>query len=284
MKPADSRHTFPAMEPERNEVYERIPWETLDRRTGDRQWLIIAMAGAVAVGALAYSFMRGQPVAPPATPETVTQSAAPIPPPTAPAATTDTAATSPMVVAEEDLYALETDHLADVAASHAEWFAVEYISVDGSEQSRQTLASLLPAGVPLPEAPADTQVFVDWAGASSVTEIDPVTFLVDVMVRSLVSRGDEAFTRQPVSALQVEVVISDDGLPRIALPPRLSPAPATASAPLSLSPVPEPVLTQVETSHGPVVGGEAQPDGSWLVVAMVTGPDQVARPVTVAVP
>lgn len=272
------------MEPERNEVYERIPWETLDRPAADRQWLIIAVAGAVAVGALAYSFMRGQPVATAVPAETIPGAIAPLPEPSAPATTPDTVATAPLVVAEEDLYAVDTENLAELAASHAEWFAVEYLSVDGSEQSRQTLASLLPAGIPLPEAPPGTQVFVDWAGARGVTEIDPVTFLVEVTVRSLLARGEEAFTRQPVSLLEVEVSVGEDGLPRVSLPPKLLPVPAVTPAQNALSPVPDTVRAQAEAAHGPVVGGEPQPDGSWLVVAMVTGPDQVTRPVTVAVP
>ena len=35
------------MEQERNEVYERIPWETLDQKKGDRQWIMFAVAGAI---------------------------------------------------------------------------------------------------------------------------------------------------------------------------------------------------------------------------------------------
>ena len=35
------------MEPERNEVYERIPWETLEEKKPDRQWLMLAVAGAI---------------------------------------------------------------------------------------------------------------------------------------------------------------------------------------------------------------------------------------------
>lgn len=49
------------MDQERHEVYERIPWERLERPSGDRQWMLIALAAAVAVGALAFSFMKNQP-------------------------------------------------------------------------------------------------------------------------------------------------------------------------------------------------------------------------------
>lgn len=271
------------MDHERDEVYERIPWETLDRPAGDRQWLIIAVAGAVAVGALAFSFMRGQPVAAPPL-ETVPTAVAETAPPSSPGSTAAPAAAPPMVVTEEDLFAIDIEHLADIATAHAEWFAVEYLSFDGSEQSRQTLGSLLPAGIPIPEAPDGTQVFVDWVGARSVEESGPLTFLVEVTARSLVARGDGPFTRQPARMLQVEVSVGEDGLPRVTLPPRLVGAPVPAPSQAALSAVPDEVRAQVETSHGPVVGGQARPDGSWLVVAMVAGPDQVTRPVTVAVP
>lgn len=270
------------METERNEVYERIPWETLDRAGGDRQWLVIAVAGAVAVGALAFSFMRGQPAPAPAVSQVAESAAPPAPAPTV--ADTMTTVASPLVVAEADLYALDADRLADLAASHAEWFAVEYLSVDGSDQSRQSLASLLPAGVPLPEAPAGTQVFVDWAGARTVTETDPMTYRVEVVVRSLLAQGDGGFSRQPVTRMEVTVVIGEDGLPRVARPPVIVETPASTQAEMALSPVPEAIRAQVESTHGAVVGGLPQADGTWLVVAMVIGPDGVTRPVAVAAP
>ena len=266
------------MEPERNEVYERIPWETLDRGGGDRQWLVITVAGAVVVAALAFSFMRSQPVS------TMQMEAVPTTAPLAPPPPEVTATTvsSPVVMAEADLYAVDTEALAHLAASHAEWFAVEYLSVDGSEQSRQTLASLLPSGVPLPEAPEGTQVFVDWAGVQNVTESVPLSYQVEVLVRSLLAQGDGGFTRQPVTRMQVTVQIGEDGLPRVASPPRIVQTTPAPQIQMALSPVPEPIRAQVESSHGPVVGGAQQIDGSWLVVAMVVGPDGVARPVTVA--
>ncbi len=281
MNPAWRLHTVAPMEQERNEVYERIPWETLDRGGGDRQWLVIAVAGAVVVAALTFSFMRGQPM--PTTqmePVPATAPLAPSPPPEI----TPTTVTSPVVMAEADLFAVDPDTLAHLAASHAEWFAVEYLSVDGSEQSRQTLVSLLPSGVPLPEAPEGTQVFVDWAGTQSVTETVPLSYQVEVLVRSLLAQGDGGFTRQPVTRMQVTVQIGEDGLPRVASPPRIVQTVPAPPSQMALSPVPEPIRAQVESAHGAVVGGVQQADGSWLVVAMVIGTDGVTRPVTVAAP
>lgn len=271
------------MEPERDEVYERIPWETLDRPAGDRQWLLMAVAGAVAVGALAFSFMRGQPVAAPPL-DTAPAAGSATSQPVIPQTTAAPVAAPPMVMTEEDLFAVDLEHLAEVAASHAEWFAVEYLSVDGSEESREVLAALMPVGVPLPESPEGTQVFVDWVGARTVEETGSLTFLVEVVVRSLVAGADGAFIRQPVSLLEIEVAVGEDGIPRVVMPPRALGSPQPTQAEVPLAPVPEDIKAMVEASHGRVVGGKALADGSWLVVAMATGPDGVTRPVTVASP
>ena len=270
------------MEPERNEVYERIPWEHLQQPKPDRQWLVVGVAAAVALGALAYSFVKNQPTAvvpPPAPAPTVAAApVATIPP--APAATVAT----PMVVAEADLYAVEPERLIDQAIAHAEWFAVEYFSVDGSEASRLALSSLMPAGVPLPEAEPGVQVFVDWVGALSVTETAPLTYRIEVAVRSLRAEGEEAFVRQPTRLATVEVGFDAEGRPRVLWPPEVSVPTTSTPQPLTLDQVPAVLADQVAASYGEVVGGTALADGRWRVVAIVAGVDGVRRPITVTVP
>jgi hypothetical protein len=48
--------------------------------------------------------------------------------------------------------------------------------------------------------------------------------------------------------------------------------------------VPPDIQKQIETTHGPVIGGEQTTDGTWRIVAMVTGIDGVRRPQTVTAP
>jgi len=197
------------MERERNEVYERIPWETLERKGGDRQWWMIAIAGAIVLGALAYSFMSNRPLAVSTEPTVAVASTiaagqagtVPAPPIPAPA--------SPTVVAEADLFAIDPERLIDQAAAHAEWFVAEYVGVDGSEESRATLAALLPAGIPVPTAPESTRVFVEWVRAVSVEETSPLNYRVVVLVRSLVAQGEEAYRRLPPMLATVEVSVAD---------------------------------------------------------------------------
>jgi hypothetical protein len=270
------------MEPDRDEVYERIPWETLERKSNDRQWLVYALAGAVTLGALAYSFMKNQPVPGPPASEPPA-STAPVAA-TAPTPLTPSTLVSPVVMAEADLFAVDPERLADQAAAYAEWFVIEYFLVDGSEESATVLSSMLPQGVPLPEAPEGTQVFVDWARAQSVVQSGPTSFDVEVLVRSLVSSPDGGFTRLAPRVAIVSVGVGEDGGVSVLVPPTVAAMPAATSASMVLSPLPDDVRSQLEESHGQVVGGAQLEDGRWQVVVMIAGSDGVTRPVTVLFP
>jgi hypothetical protein len=268
------------MEPDRQEVYERIPWETLEKKGGDRQWLVYAVAGAVVLGALAYSFVRNQPTAAPPPPPTIAAQTAPAT--TAPSNMDSTPSTvaGPLVVAEADLYAVDPERLVDQAASHAEWFAIEYMAYDGSVQSQETLRSLLPVGLPLPEAPGDTQVFVDWARAKSVIQAGPTSFQVEVLIRSLVSSSESGFIRQAPAVVSVSVEVGEDGKAGVVSAPTIVPVEPAGSVDLGLVEVPEEIASQV-ASQGEVLGGRQDSDGSWEIVVMAKGADGVKRPVLV---
>ncbi len=267
------------MEPEREETYERIPWETLEKKSGDRQWIVYAVAGAVVLGALAYSFMRNQPVPPPvAEPHAAAPATVPETTPST-ASSTPTTVASPVVVAEADLYAVDPERLVDQVMAHAEWAAVEYMAVDGSEQSREVLTSLLPSGTPLPEAPEGVQVFVDWVRARSVTQTGPTSFDVGVLVRSLASGADGGFVRQPPALVSMSVEVAGDGMPRVTSVPTLEEASPATPGELALSQPPEEVVSDVD---GEVVGGIQRADGGWDLVVRLAGADGVVRPVTIS--
>jgi hypothetical protein len=265
---------------EREEVFERIPWETLEKPPRDHNWLVMALAGAVAVGALAYSLTRNQPQQPMAEPAVSSTGILTTDPPPGSIGTV----ASPLVVAEADLYAVDEERLLDEVMAHAEWFVVEYFSYDGSDASRLTLTSLLPEGIPLPEAAEGTQVFVDWVGAGPATEISPLVYQVGVMVRSLVSGPDGGFTRQPPIRVVVEVRVDPEGRASITRPPIIEPAPVSSPDPMVLTPLPDQLRAEVEAAHGPVIGGEQLADGGWRVVVMVSDADGVTRPRTITVP
>jgi hypothetical protein len=257
------------MDQERHEVYERIPWEVLEKPRQDHGWLVMALAGAVAVGALAYSFTRSQPADPAPTPVTAVTSPPPV------------TADVPAVIPETELFAVDGEQILDRLAAHAAWFAVEFIAYDGSAVSAETLGALLPEGVPLPEAPEGTQVFVDWAGVSSVSEIGTMTYRAEVVVRSLASGADGGFIRQPPLTLTVEMTVDAAGLPQVTLPPTISATRLPGRATLTLTEVPADL--PLDPSLGSVLGGRQGDDGTWRVVSMVTGPDGVTRPQAVPI-
>jgi hypothetical protein len=272
------------MEPERNEVYERIPWETLEEKKGDRQWLMFGVAGAIVLGALAYSFMSNRPPAmavatsPPAPAVSATPAAEPVPGQPLP----PTAATAPVVTAEADLYAVHPERAIDRVVAHAEWFVAEYLTVDGSEQGRATLTALMPGGVPLPAAAEGKRVFVEWVRASTVEEIGPLTYRVTVLARSLAAEGDAVYQRQEPLELAVDVSLAE-GSPQVIVPPQVRPAPIGPVRQLTLGTVPEEVAAVAleQTGGTDVVGGAQTPDGGWQVVVLATTPDGVSRPVSI---
>ncbi len=271
--------------PDRSELYERIPWEHLERQASERQWLYVGVAGAIALGVLAYSFVKNQPVQP--TTEigsVVTTALEPPQPLTESTPASGSSVSSPIVVAEADLYAVEPERLAAIASAHAEWFAVEYFSVDGSAVSSETLRRLLPASVPLPEAPEGTQVFVDWVGTRQVAQIGEAEYDVDILVRSLVSTETLGFARQPVRLLRVRVRFEDDGQPRVATPPVSVELPSASPIDFELAEVPQDMAFTVPPGAAIVGGIPSWDDGRWRLVVMIEGIDGVRRPQMLEVP
>src|SRR5690606_17752211 len=191
---------------QREEVFERIPWETLERPARDNNRMVMAVAGALVLGALGFSFVRNQPVSQPVV----------APPTTIPSQSSPATVQPPVLRSEADLYAVDPDQIARRAASHAEWFVVEYLSFDAAA----TLESLLPVGVPAPRAPEGTRVYVDWVSAISVSDIGGLVYEVEVLARSMAAAPGEGFTRQAPVKVVVDVLVGTDGLPRVLRPPR----------------------------------------------------------------
>lgn len=285
-------HTFELVEQERNEVYERIPWERLEEKKNDRQWLMFGLAGAVVLGALAYSYMSNRPVAVTtgSTVPVAAETSAPpvgtevIPPVAAPMASAPTA-TAPVVTAEADLYAVHPERVIDRVSAHAEWFVAEYLTVDGSDQATATLASLMPAGVPLPAAPEGARVFVEWVRTLEVEEVAPLIYRATVLARSLAATGEDPYQRQAPLEVVVDISVAGEG-PQVVLPPLVRTASVGPAAELSLIEVPEEVgvMALEQTGGSEVVGGVQTEAGDWRVVVLAAGPDGVTRPVTVSMP
>ncbi len=275
-------------EGQRGEVYERIPWEQLTTPAKDRQWLIVAIAGAVVVGALAYSFASNR-TAPVTVVESVPASlgqAEPavttpaVPPPSAVPAPNP----SPRVVTEADLYAIAPQTLMDQAAAHAEWVVREFLRADGSAEGNQTLRLLLPADVPLPSVGEGYLSFVEWTRAMSVTEIDTVTYRVEVLATYMVATEGNDYVRQPPEVFSFDVKVDDAG-PLVVSAPTISDASIAANETLGLVDVPQPVMALVDQVRpgADIVGGRLLGNGQWEVVVLTVGPGGSTRPEVVLV-
>ena len=272
------------MDPMENETVERIPWETLAAPKGDRSWLVYAISGALVVGALSYSFFSNRPApVEPTPPAPATEMAQPV---TSVPVSNSTPATmaSPVVVAEADLFAVDTEDLRDAAASHALWFAVEYIAHDGSETSREVLASLMPTNLPLPESGEASQVFVDFAAVMGVDNTAPARYGVQVLIRSLVSGADGTFTRVPPRVVRVLVGFDEQGRAHVIEVPQVTHAAPPKRHELVLTTPPGDVVAANLAEGETLVGAVATEDGGWRLVVMKEGIDGVVRPTTVAAP
>src|SRR5690606_15799183 len=164
------------MDDERDvEVFERIPWESLQTKP-DRRWIVYLTSGVLVLGAIGVSVGR--------------QMAGPTPPamstPSAPAATTmavpppvteppPTTSTTPPLWSEADLMALPAATLEIPALARAEWFVSDYFTRDGEEE----------------------RSFVEWVRAESIEWVAESTAEVSVLVRRLAASGDDPYTRLP---------------------------------------------------------------------------------------
>jgi hypothetical protein len=267
------------MDEKNQEVYERIPWESLEKQGGERQWLILGIAGAVVAGSLGYSFMsnRAAPLPPPPTgaaaiaeaPATTFAPVAPVPAPAQP---------PPSVVTEADLYAVDPEHLASEASAHARWVVREYLASDGSTE-QGLLRNLLPADIPLPTTPEGVLVFVEWVDSVSVAEIAVGTYRVEVLARYMVSADGADYERVEPELFTLDIAMTD-GIPRLLGAPAVQAADSEVTAGLGLGSVPDAVAASVEALRpgSEIVGGHIDQGGTWNVVILATGPGGVIRP------
>ena len=191
--------TFAAVEhPDRDvEVFERIPWESLER-TRDLRWWIYVAAAALVMGAIGVTLGRGwAPVEPvpvvagdsvPATstlstsPSTMVSVPPPVPDPTV-------AAPPSTIWSEADLMAVPEERLEAAAETVATWFLVERFTRD-DETGRS---------------------FVEWAGALETRWVTTTTARVTMVVRRLAAEGEKAYVRVPDETWAVDLELGDTG-------------------------------------------------------------------------
>ena len=230
---------------EREEL-EQIPWSALvadvDDRA-DRRW--IWLAALVGVGLAAFLLLRlvlpdGEAPVDEAVPAIESfpkgceaDPSLCVPPPTA--------GEGAVVVSEADLKAADAavapflDDGVLAAVARAEWFVSDWHTADGSDATAASIVTALAPGVEIaPTRDEENATFVEWARAGSVERTD-AGFRVVVLYRQIASSGagatetesdgagatgTEAWVRQPVRAVAIDVV-TVDGIPLVASEPVL---------------------------------------------------------------
>lgn len=178
------------MDEERDvEVFERIPWESLEAKS-DRRWMAYALAVVIVLGAVGVSLGR-QMAAPPEAVSTTTAPVSTTPETVAPAATVEVAAAPgpPTTWSEADLMALPAETIETTAMAVAEWFVVDFFTRDDPEDDRS---------------------FVEWARAWQMEWETPTSARVTVLVRRLGATADEPYHRLGAEAWDVELELDEE--------------------------------------------------------------------------
>ncbi len=238
---------------EEHEEFERIPWaELLPAGRGPNRLLYLAagVLGAVALGVIlarAWPHSSG-PV------ETTSTSVEEVP---VAATTTPSPPQVPALYSEADLMAfpVESDELAAVA--RAEWFVVDYFTVDGLSGSVD-IRNALPVQAEVAGLPQDgsgVAVMVDWARAFRIEAIDDGLYEVSVAFRLIVPTEESGDRRLPVRAVAVRVSLGlDEGSAVVDLPTPIS---------LPAGPEPDPWPEGGDDPPEEVAAGAAEAVGGW---------------------
>lgn len=230
------------------EVFERIPWESLERNP-DRRWIAYLLAGALVLGAVGVSLGRqlsaGSALpSEPASSVTTTLAALPSTvPAVGPSTVPETTAAdrdAPGAWTEADLMALSDVPLEMAAATTAEWFVVDYFTRDD---------------------PGEGRSFVDWAGALETVWIDPTTIEVTVAVRRLAAAPGAEYRRMGPEAWRVTVELGEEGWSVVEGPVEAGPVELSVTIPEIDASVPAEVAAALD---GEEVGGAVEVGGRWL--------------------
>lgn len=216
------------------EVFESVPWEQLvDLRPDRRRW-IYAGAGLAIVALLAFGIARTfrpepetmmvaptSPVATSVVESTAGSGSSPAATEAPVASAPESAMPAPGIYAESDLMAAGAPGDSSLAAAVAEWFMVDWLTVDGSSDAGEWSGAVS-------QRPSDEGVrsYVEWLGATSVEEIRPAVHQVEVIVRRLASSDGTTYRRVPATAYRVIVDLTS-GSPGVSDLPSRVPLPVT---------------------------------------------------------
>jgi hypothetical protein len=293
--------TSPHPEPGHDE-FETIPWATLAEEIdrGKHRTMALTIAAAVAVGVLAFLVVRtvrqppGTVVEVPSTSASVVApgprvtsgvTASTVAPPTAavPDPASPAVPAGSVVYSEADLRAGVPDADMRLAVARAEWFVSEYFSTG------EVGGGVLPEGTIARTVPDGSYSWVEWARGIAVEATGRGRYDVTVVFRTVAGDGERPVAVTPVRAVQVPVVVDENGASGVADLPSPVPVPDASTSealPVADGDVPESVASAALEiagelgGNGAVVGGTQDATG-WRVVVEVTDRSGATFPVAV---
>lgn len=234
-----------------DQVSEHLPWEHLtippapDRRFliyGVAAGLMIAVLGIVVVRQLQSPSAEGlTPVTPVTAPLETSpiEEVTPIPADTVTGPTVTLAPAEPEApreLSEADLRAVEPGGIHQEVAAQAEWFVLEFFTLDPSDPWRDRVQTASGLKLPSDLAPATSGAtvvsYVEWSRTRSVEQVGEGTFRATVLIRRLVATDGTDFRRQPTEQATVILQMEPGGRLRAAALPDLTTPPAGNLAPL----------------------------------------------------
>lgn len=224
-----------------DQVSEHLPWEHLTIPPArDRRFLIYGVAAGLVIAVLGVVVVRQlqgpsaedlTPITPVAAPHETApiEEVTPIPQPAASEPTVTLALAEPEApreLSEADLRAVEPGGTQQQVAAQAEWFVLEFFTLDPSDPWRgrvETASGLrLPSDLAPDTSGGTTVSYVEWTQTRSVEQIGRDTFQATVLIRRLVAPDGNDFRRLPTERATVILRMEPDGRIRAASLPDLA--------------------------------------------------------------
>ena len=303
----------------RAEQFESIPWSSLgaEARSPGRRALVIGatILAGVLIGLFGGRIIRAAtesgvvvtfpPVAAPkpVSPTDVEPDPSPAePPPSAPAtvAVVSTVVSDPsmqvpvppQLYSEADLMAVMPEEEIRMAVVRAEWFVVDYFTVDGESATAADVEGTLPYGydTALPHHRGEPGIsYVEWARAFHVAPLGPGRYRVSVAFRTVSGIAVSDLARTAVRAVSVDVAVDDEGAIAVADLPSPRPLPETlvleSAIPDDAEPPPEVAAVALglagEFGDKPILAGAGIDDEGWRLTILISDQSGLEWPLVV---
>lgn len=274
---------------EEHEEYEQIPWSQLTGGPPSRKRRVVYMITA-GLGTLVLAILVGRALLSSPTDVVVpggettgetgglagSNDTGPSDDSAVPSAEAETPA-SALVYREADLMAFPATPGERAAVARAEWFVTDYFTADLEPSGSADVRAALPAGAAIPDLPQDGAAglsYVEWARAFRVEEVEEGLFRVGVVFRTLGAPPERGFYRLPVRAVEVTVLVNDEGgsvVVDLPTPVAVPAGPEPAGWPEDTTPPPDGVA---DAALAAVAGWGTEPrlvsaargEGGWRVV------------------